>query len=120
MNELSIFLLILVLVVGCSWENEESLYPVENCDTLEVSFAVDVVPVLVNYCYTCHSNANAPEFAQGIALEDYQDVSANSSLIVGAINHQEGFPAMPKGSEKLDNCSIGVFEAWVIAGMPDN
>ena len=121
MKKAFILLSFLALVAGCSWEDAESFYPdTENCDTLGISFAVNVVPVLVNHCYICHSNVNAPDFAEGITLEDYEDVSASSSLIVSAINHVDGFSSMPKESEKLDNCSIRVFEAWVVAGMPDN
>jgi len=84
------------------------------------SFALDVFPILSNNCFSCHSNENASEFGQGNAFEDYGDVSAASSIIIGAINHTEGFPAMPWGSAKLDNCSIETFEAWVNSGMPDN
>lgn len=114
-------MIILFLATACSWENLESLYPdIGNCDTLDVSFAGDIVPLFTNHCYSCHSNENAPEFAQGIALEDYPDVSAASSLIVGAINHLDSFSAMPKESEKLDSCSILTFEAWINSGKPEN
>jgi len=115
------YLLILVLVSACSWENEETFYPeVENCDTLDVSFTMDIVPVLSNNCFSCHSNANAPDFGSGIALEDHADVSSSSSLIVAAINHVEGVPSMPKDSDKLDDCTISKIEAWVNDGAPEN
>ena len=118
----SILLLILsITAFGCYWENEESLYPEpEICDTLFISFAVDIVPILSNNCYTCHSNLNAPEFTNGIAFEDYEDVAASSSLIVGAINRLEGFPQMPKNRDKLDTCLINTIEAWVNQGSLNN
>jgi len=116
-----IYLLIVVLAAACSWEDNETYYPdTENCDTLEVSYAMDIVPVLANNCYTCHSNANAPDFGSGIALEEYADVSSSSALIVAAINHLEGVPAMPKESDKLDTCTINLIEAWVNDGSPEN
>ena len=65
-----------------------------------------MVPIFSNNCYSCHSNSNAPDFASGIAFEDHEDASAYGTTILGAIKHVEGFPAMPKGDEKLDTCSI--------------
>jgi hypothetical protein len=116
-----IFLLIWMTAYGCYWENEEALYPEEKfCDTSFVSFSEDVLPILTNNCFTCHSNSNAPDFAVGIAFEDHKDVSASASLITGAINHREGFPQMPKNREKLDTCQIITFEAWENQGRLDN
>jgi len=112
---------IALLATGCSWDNLETLLPdTAQCDTLEVSFSSDVVPILTSNCYGCHSNANAPDFANGLNLEDYEDVLANSARIIGAINHDSGFFPMPPGSEKLDNCKIETFEAWVSQGSLNN
>ena len=121
MRKLLILPIIMLLASACYWENEEALYPEPDfCDTLDVSYSEDVVPIMTNNCYACHSNANAPDFSFGIALEDYEDVSASASSVVGAINHAAGYPAMPKGAEKLDTCSIATIEAWVNMGAPDN
>lgn len=118
----AVFYILLILISSsCIWENEETLFPEsELCDTLDVSYASDVVPILVNNCYACHSNANAPSFASGLALEDHADVSAASPLVLGAIKHADGFVPMPKDADQLDSCSIGVVEAWINSGSPDN
>jgi mono/diheme cytochrome c family protein len=79
-----------------------------------------VLPILTNHCFTCHSNANAPDFTFGFSLEDHEDVSAASTLIVGAINHNEGFVPMPQGSDQLDSCQIETIEAWVNQGSLNN
>ncbi len=79
-----------------------------------------MLPILSNNCYDCHSNSNAPDFGQGIAFEDFEDASALSASMLGAVKHEDGFPAMPKGAEQLDSCSISFIEAWVNAGAPDN
>ena len=116
-----IYLLIWIAVYGCYWENEEALYPVDQfCDTAFVSFSGDILPILTNNCFSCHSNSNATENAFGITLEDHVDVSASAILIIGAINHLEGFPQMPKNGVKLDTCKIQVFEAWENQGSLDN
>ena len=121
MNKNLTLIIILISAVACSWENEETLFPEDLiCDTLNVSFVNDVVPILTNNCYSCHSNANAPDFAFGISFEDYNNVAASSNLIVGAINHRAGFPAMPRNADMLDTCSIDIIEAWVNDGSPDN
>jgi len=110
-----------IFFTGCVWDNKEEFYPGSgNCDTTLVSFSEDIVPILSDNCYSCHSNLNAPDFTNGLALEDYNDVAANAQRIVGAINHQEGFQPMPKGNSKLDPCPIRLIEAWVTAGTPDN
>ena len=120
MNKFAIYLFLLV-GAACSWENEETFYPdVENCDTLDVSYSLDIVPVLSSNCFSCHSNSNAADFGSGIALEDYADVNASSTLIVAAIKHMEGVPAMPRNSDKLDDCTISKIEAWVNDGSPEN
>jgi uncharacterized membrane protein len=114
-------LLVPLFFTGCYWENEETLFPESmGCDTTAVTFSGDVLPVMTDHCFTCHSNLNAPEFAYGITLEDYEDIAASAQLILGAISHQQGYPPMPKGKEQLDSCTILTFEAWVKAGSPDN
>jgi hypothetical protein len=111
----------MVLLQCCVWENEEDLFPdTAICDTTSVSFSSDIVPILTNNCYGCHSNLNAPSFGGGLRLEDHQDVASNSERIIGAVNHNEGFLPMPKGGTKLDPCPINLIEAWASAGAPDN
>ncbi|MCK4749138.1 MAG: hypothetical protein KAT15_18925 [Bacteroidales bacterium] len=120
-RQIFFLLIIIAFTSSCNWENEETLFPEpEICDTLDVSFAEDIVPILTNNCYACHSNANAPDFTSGFSLEDYEDVAPVSSFIVGAINHEDGISAMPKDREKLDTCRIITIEAWVNQGSLNN
>jgi hypothetical protein len=108
-------------MAGCSWDNQEEFYPTqEGCDTLDVSFSMDVQPLLSQNCLSCHSNSNAPNFGAGVRLESHADVAQRIPLIVSVINHEEGFPQMPRGAEKLDSCSIATFEAWENQGSKDN
>jgi len=121
MKKITLAAAIVLLVAGCYWDNAETLFPdAEYCDTLEVSFTSDVVPILVNHCFGCHSNANSPAFAHGLGLEDYEDVSAMSERIVGAIWHNDGFIPMPKGNAQLDTCQMNKIEAWVNQGSLNN
>ena len=121
MKKRLLYLIVLVSAAGCVWENEETLYPeLAVCDTMDVSFAADITSLLTNNCFSCHSNNNAPDFANGITFEDYDDVAASATLIIGAINLRVGFPEMPQNGEKLDTCLINTFEAWVNQGSLDN
>jgi hypothetical protein len=109
------------MISGCVWENEEELYPDSGvCDTTMVSFRDDIVPVLSNNCYVCHSNLNGPSFGGGLTFEDHDDVALYSERIIGAINHRDGFQPMPRNAGKLDPCPINLLEAWVNAGAQDN
>ena len=114
-------LLAIILLPACIWDNLEELYPDNaNCDTTSVSFSTDIIPILSNNCFSCHSNLNAPSFGGGLSFEDHQDVAGNSDRIIGAINHNAGFLAMPRDGDKLNPCSINLVEAWVNSGAPDN
>ena len=106
---------------GCVWENKEELFSgTEPCDTTMVSFSDDIVPILANNCYSCHSNLNAPSFGGGLSLEDHADVARSAERIIGAVNHADGFLPMPQGMDKLDPCPVNLLEAWAEAGTPDN
>lgn len=120
MKKTLLFILLAVTAVSCYWENEETLFPAGECDTIDVSYSEDIVQILSFHCYTCHSNANALNFGNGITLEDYKDVAASSALVLGSIKHEDGFIPMPRNGEKLDSCQIMIFEAWVNEGNPDN
>lgn len=118
---LSGLLFVIIVMTGCVWNNEEDLYPeVTICDTTMVSYSADIVPILSNNCYGCHSNLNAPIFGGGLSFEDHENVTRYSERIVGAINHRDGFEPMPRGAARLDPCPINLVEAWVNAGTPDN
>ena len=121
MKTITVTVAIALLVTGCSWDNVETLFPdFGYCDTLDVSFASEVVPILRNNCFSCHSNANSADFASGLSLEEYEDVSALSDRIVGAVKHNSGYIPMPQGNEQLDSCQIETIEAWVNQGSLNN
>lgn len=121
MKKVTLTVAIVFLVAGCYWDNVETLIPdLDQCDTLDVSFSADVIPILRNNCFSCHSNSNSPDFANGLSLEDYEDVSAMSDRIVGAIMHMDGFIPMPQGNEQLDSCQIKTIEAWASQGSLNN
>jgi len=119
-----LILLLCFFATGCYYDSEEYLFPNINitCDTTAVTYSGSVQPVLDQYCYRCHSNANAPVSGNNIALEDYGDVvtCAEDGSLFGSISHESGFSPMPKGGGKLDDCTITIIGTWINAGSPDN
>lgn len=90
-----------------------------NCDTINSSFSGDVYPVIKNHCVVCHSG-NSP--SGNVSLTNYQQVSnyALNGKLVCVIRWDGYCVKMPSGGNKLDGCSIGLIEAWVRQGSPNN
>ena len=84
-----------------------------------VSFSQHVFPVIDKYCKGCHSGANP---WAGLRLRNYSEVKAiaDNSLLLGVINHDPGFPEMPRTIGKLDSCIIATITQWVNDGAPNN
>ena len=117
-------LFVIFSIAGCYYDSEEYLFPQINnqCDTTSVTYSVSIQPVLEQYCYQCHNNANASIFGGNIKLEDYSDViiRVNDGRLYGAITHQTGFSPMPKDGGMLDDCFIQKLSIWIDAGAPNN
>lgn len=116
-----IILSFLLLLSGCYYDNEETLYPGSgNCEQVEVKFSVHVWPVLqANGCVNCHSG-QAP--SGNISLENYSAVKiqALNGKLYGSISHSSGFSPMPKGGNKMTTCNISRIKAWIDAGALNN
>jgi len=117
-----LFICLFISLASCYYDNEEALYPSVNtaCDTTNITFSGSVVPMLANNCLSCHSNSVAASLGNGIRLEDYGDVKANSVRISGAIKHTGSYSPMPKNGGMLKICLITQFDIWIGNGMPDN
>lgn len=119
-----IFSLLVIGLQACYYDNEEELYPYVDtgCNLENVTFSTTITGILSSRCLACHSNANANSYGEGIKLEDYQDVknAADGGRLLGSIKHEQGFAEMPIGTDKLDDCKISQFEAWINAGAPNN
>ena len=112
--------IVFILIQGCYYDVEEDLYPSTSiCDTSLVTYSQTVRPILDNNCMNCHSQTAS---MGNVVLESYSDVLnyVNSGQLVGAINHDPNFSAMPQGEAKLDDCTILKIETWVLAGSPEN
>lgn len=95
-----------------------------SCDTTNVSFSQDVMPIITTHCKGCHSGTSPQA---NIVLEDYGTVQSVAStqrngisLLSGVINHQAGFKNMPYNQPKISTCKILTIESWINKGMPNN
>jgi hypothetical protein len=113
------FIMLSLFVSGCYYDNEEELYPVNTCNTIEMSYNTDVLPILQDNCYTCHDQASN---LGGVTLEGYANLInyVENGKLLGVIKHEQGFPEMPLGNPQLAQCQIDKIEAWVNQGSPNN
>ena len=59
--------------IGCSKKSEDKLAPPVPCDTANVSYQNQIVPILQENCYSCHgsgSSAGSGRTSSGAALAD--------------------------------------------------
>lgn len=113
------FTLTSLLITGCYYDNEEDLYPENTCVTSNMSYSNNILPILEDNRYSCHSQVSNQG---GVTLEGYNNLKSyvDNGKLIGVINHQSGFPAMPQGVSKLGQCQIDKIEAWVDQGSPNN
>lgn len=108
------------LIQACTYHSEEDLFPNDGiCDTSDVSYNQDVLPILINNCYVCHDNINRQG---GIILEGYDQlkVQVNNGRLIGAIRREAGFSPMPQGAPALPDCQIETIAQWIANGALEN
>ena len=106
-------------MVGCYYDVEEEIYPTLECESQGMSYQNDILPLIDDNCYVCHSAA--ANFGN-VNLEGYTQLSAyveNGSLL-GVIKHEPGFSPMPKNLSKLLDCEIEKIESWISDGALNN
>ena len=109
----------LILSIGCHYDVEEDLVVRSDCDTTEVSYSRDILPIIEGRCYKCHA---ASLNLGGITLEGYGRliIQINSGRLIGAVRRESGFSPMPQNENMLNECNIKMLEAWIDNGAPDN
>ncbi|MGM0479902.1 MAG: hypothetical protein ACQERC_11830 [Bacteroidota bacterium] len=110
-------LLILLFTLGCMTfyacrkDKVESLTPVEDeCDTT-ISFVNEVQPILSINCSTsgCHDENTA---SAGYRFVTYDQIEAETAMILKVMRHESGVSPMPQGGQKLSDSTIQKIECW--------
>jgi len=116
--------MMLLVLAGCSKQSEDILAAKSGagqCDTTNVKYAADIVPILQNNCYECHGKSSSSG-SGGILLEGYSNLAgwANNGYLAGCVSHAPGFVAMPYLRPKLSDCEVNRILAWVHQGSLNN
>lgn len=112
------------IVAGCYNDKADALYPSTGsttCDTTTVTFATQVLPIMVANCAIsgCH---DASSVQGGYDLSSYNGVkqSVDNQRLLGSINWENGYQAMPQNTVKLTQCDINKITRWVNTGALNN
>ena len=118
------FIWSVVLVSSCYYDNEEKLYNGIPCNSGEISYKTDLLPIFQVNCYNCHSIENAPVSGDALVLEGYNNLTvylqSNTETFMGSMEQNGRAIAMPKNGTKLDKCSIQAFRDWIDQGKLNN
>ncbi len=106
---------------SCSKESADKLTAATTCDTTNVSYARQILPILQDNCYSCHGQGNTAG-SGGINLSTYAalKVYAENGYLVGNVSHAPGYVPMPYGLPMLPACEVNTITAWVNQGILNN
>ena len=90
-----------------------------GCDTVNVSFAMEIDPIISNFCASCHSGSTP---SAGLLLSDYDEIvsAVINTPFLEAIKGEGGVTPMPYQGDQLNACYISKIEKWIEDGMPNN
>jgi hypothetical protein len=90
-----------------------------GCVTANMSYAAHILPIMNTHCRSCHSGS-FPAGGLDFTTHSVVQMVALNGKLVGAVDHQPGFSAMPQGGAKLELCKINQIKSWVAAGALNN
>lgn len=90
-----------------------------GCDTTNYNYSSRISGIMTNWCVGCHNSSNK---GGNYDLSNYEGVSVavKSGRLLGSIQHQQGYMAMPQNGGMMDDCEIKAIEKWINAGYPNN
>lgn len=118
------------LLWSCSWHNiEDDVMPpppnaVDPCDTLAVSFADTILPIMTVTCAPsgsgvgCHlpGNGARPTISDYTTIKDLVD----QGRIEARVFNGDPSPMPPSGNPVLTPCEKKLLQRWIDAGAPNN
>lgn len=104
---------------SCYYDNEEYLYGVNTCDTLNTSYSARVNPIIEANCFPCHTQDVGNG---GVVLEGYESLInyTGDGTLLCVINQEAGCEPMPKNRPKLSDCDIQAITKWIANGSQNN
>ena len=115
-----------VLLNACAYNKGEAPVPVNS----NVSYVLDVKPILITHCFKCHSDtATNPDRPGNIFFNDFSVIhtlalkpsatNPNYTVLIARLRHIES-PGMPFNEAPLSDSLIQVIQDWVLIGAPNN
>ncbi len=122
----SVFFMVLLLA-ACDNDKVEPGDPVVKDN---VSFALDIQPILTSKCATCHNPTEVePDFREGYAYESMEDLIDEGGVIPGDAEGSELVEMLEFRSEDGNNMppagpltptEIALIKKWIDEGVKDN
>lgn len=112
------------LLVSCEYNNAEEFFsqsgqpdPCNHPDV--ISYQDDIIPLIDRSCEGCH---DLNDGRGGVFLEGYDNifVHVQDGSLLGSIEHESAFEAMPRNRAQLPQCDISLVEKWIQNGAPNN
>jgi len=91
----------------------------DGCDTASVTFSGSIFPLVQTACTGCHSG---PSPQGGVLLTNFAEIaaSANSGVLMNALNGTGGVTLMPFNQPALSDCAKRTVQIWIEDGTPNN
>ena len=115
-----------ILLNGCAYNKGEIPVPVNS----NVSYALDVKPILITHCFKCHSDTSTNPDRPGYAFfNNFSEIhtlavkpstaNPNYTVVIARLKYIES-PGMPFQETSLSDSLIQVIQDWVLIGAPNN
>lgn len=114
---------LVVSMFACGEEiKEEEIVDTIDCGVDSLSYKKDILPIFESNCFSCHSEENYAKKADGNLMVGYSDIKKflDEGLVIGNIEHKQGFINMPYKKAKIDSCDIEKIKAWAAEGALEN
>ncbi len=118
---IALFLFVLLILSSCTYFNEQELFPNEVCDTSNITYSANILPIFQQFCYRCHS-ASSGVIRGNFNLEDFSNIQreVSNGQLLNNIKHDPAGIPMPQGDAKLSDCNINKIENWINNGTLQN
>lgn len=122
MKKIIFFSLVIFSISSCYYNDKEELGATTSgtCDTSAVKYSTTVKTILDASCNSssCHGSSSGRD----IILDSYAEVKkyVDDGSLLGSIQHDAKYSAMPQGGSKLSDCYISQIKAWIDAGALNN
>jgi hypothetical protein len=108
-----------------TWINQGALNLVcddglSGCDSVVVSYASEIQPIIQNKCIGCHGTGHSGNAFVDLSSHSGVAAVAATGQLTGAVAHNPNYTPMPMNGPMLPACEIGKIRNWVNEGMLNN